>query len=540
MLQPRRRTARRLLPVLAMLALGIGATTARADVPIHVEPFTGGLHDALPADAPVKAVGEPFALAQGQVHAAALANDEPAGALLMGRDFSTTQNTTGAVLLNEPEPICPDPDSSDQAVVDTVWYRFKGTGGNVLINTLGSDFDTVLVVYRSTSLVPATAFCDDDPDQDDFPGETWSEVYMPTVAGADYLIQVGGCAAAACAPTEGELGLTVLGSDERRTPGPLSANGVGSTIGTYIDNLQEPRTCQGVGYASTLWYRFTVTRPGKVSFSMNTNNGNFRPAARIYPVASTTPLAPCGVGTGASPIAAFDATINAGTYLIQVGGVDGEWGLFSYSFRFAPNNNVDRDRESWPADCNDNDPTIYHGAHDGRDGKNNDCDAFTDEDYDGDFYESRAAGGEDCNDRNRAINPKAKEKAGNGVDEDCKNGPRFRQLPTDLKSAFHTSDLSLDSLEVYPVKPGSTVKVKCRGGGCDRRSLKKFFPRAKGKFSLMSAFGDVNFLAGARLEIRVTKPFWIGKVFTLRRQGNGVPERTRCVRPGKKRLRKCG
>ena len=97
---------------------------------------------------------------------------------------------------------------------------------------------------------------------------------------------------------------------------------------------------------------------------------------------------PCGVGTGASPIAAFDATIKAGSYLIQVGGVGGEWGLFSYSFSFTPNNNEDGDPEPWPRDCNDKDRTMYHGAHDGPDGKDNDCDAFTDEDFDNDFYES--------------------------------------------------------------------------------------------------------------------------------------------------------
>ena len=35
------------------------------------------------------------------------------------------------------------------------------------------------------------------------------------------------------------------------------------------------------------------------------------------------------------------------------------------------------------------------------------------------------AGGKDCNDGDKAINPEGKEKAGNGVDEDCKNGPLF-------------------------------------------------------------------------------------------------------------------
>ena len=64
-----------------------------------MDPSAGAVHGNLTApDHPVKGIGEPFEAAHGQIHAAALANDEPAGALLMGRDFSTAQDTTGAEL----------------------------------------------------------------------------------------------------------------------------------------------------------------------------------------------------------------------------------------------------------------------------------------------------------------------------------------------------------------------------------------------------------------------------------------------------------
>jgi hypothetical protein len=526
-----------------MLALGTGATSAGADVPVHVDAFPQGLHSTLPTEPPAKGIGEPFTPGGQQIHAAALDNDEPGGALLMGRDFTTVQDTTGAGLsAGEPHLACNDPDSGTPALVATVWYRFKGTGGNVLINTLGSDFDTVLAVYRSTSLDPTTAFCDDD-----FPGQTWSEVYMPTVAGADYLIQVGGCGGGGCGASTGDLQLTVLGSDERRSPGPLAANGIGSTIGTYIDSVQEPRTCQGVGYASTLWYRFTVSRPGTVSFTMNTNDGGFRPVARIYPVASTTPLPSCGVGTGASPIASFKQYVQAGTYLIQIGGVNGEWGLFSYTFSFAPNNNVDGDPENWPADCNDNDKTVYHGAHDGADGKNNDCDAFTDEDYDGDFFESRTAGGKDCNDRNRHINPDAKERKGNRVDEDCDNVKEdWPELEVNV-APFVEPDGGVWRFRTLPIGPlpkGSRLRVSCSRGGCPRGSYKKRFKRRVANFT--GAISYARRIAMGRrtvVEVRITARHKQGKVvqFKLRRTGGRLqPKRfEKCLRLGSRRASKC-
>lgn len=105
---------------------------------------------------------------------------------------------------------------------------------------------------------------------------------------------------------------------------------------------------------------------------------------------------------------------------------------------------VDADGDGSPAseDCDDTDPTVYPGADELCDGKNNDCDAGVDEqpvdgrlfygDADGDGYGDpnlevmsceRSPGfieqGGDCDDTNELVNPDAEEICNDGIDNNC-------------------------------------------------------------------------------------------------------------------------
>lgn len=70
----------------------------------------------------------------------------------------------------------------------TVWYSFTGTGGEVTIDSAGSDFDTVLGVYDAD--LEQVACVDDVGDESGF--SLQAAVTVGTVAGQTYLVQAGG------------------------------------------------------------------------------------------------------------------------------------------------------------------------------------------------------------------------------------------------------------------------------------------------------------------------------------------------------------
>lgn len=72
-------------------------------------------------------------------------------------------------------------------------------------------------------------------------------------------------------------------------------------------------------------------------------------------------------------------------------------------------------------DCDDSDPETYPGAADDWvDGEDQDCDGMDGPDRDGDGYADQAAGGDDCDDDNRFINPSRDEVCDPlGNDDDC-------------------------------------------------------------------------------------------------------------------------
>lgn len=75
-------------------------------------------------------------------------------------------------------------------------------------------------------------------------------------------------------------------------------------------------------------------------------------------------------------------------------------------------------------DCNDNDNTVYPGAPEVLDGKDNDCNGKTDDlpsttDDDGDGYSEEAG---DCNDADNTIYPTAEEIPYDTIDQDCVDG----------------------------------------------------------------------------------------------------------------------
>ena len=94
----------------------------------------------------------------------------------------------------------------------------------------------------------------------------------------------------------------------------------------------------------------------------------------------------------------------------------------------------DNDGFADAVDCNPTNPTIYPGATEVADGRDNDCDTLVDEglpvDNDGDGFFG-PPGGIDCNDADSTIYPGAVEIANDGIDQDCNGSDLVITTDTD-------------------------------------------------------------------------------------------------------------
>jgi hypothetical protein len=94
----------------------------------------------------------------------------------------------------------------------------------------------------------------------------------------------------------------------------------------------------------------------------------------------------------------------------------------------------------------------------------------------------------------------------------------------------------------YKLKAKDTVRISCRGGGCTRRVFTKRFKKKPRTINLVRALRGKRLLkAGAILEIRITAPGKIGKVFRYKMRRFRLPrELTRtCLQPGAKKRSSC-
>ncbi len=132
--------------------------------------------------------------------AGALANHNDAVADAVALSFDqpdTTNNLTATAQANEPltaqGPGACVEGTSNTEVGATLWYEFVGTGRRISVNTRGSDFDTILAVYRDpgTRVLPREqdlVGCNDDVSATD----PTSAGEFDSTAGVRYLVQAGG------------------------------------------------------------------------------------------------------------------------------------------------------------------------------------------------------------------------------------------------------------------------------------------------------------------------------------------------------------
>jgi len=113
-----------------------------------------------------------------------LANDTPDAAEPIAVGDSVTVRTGGTAA--DPEQPCLVDEGGEVPFGHTAWWTFEGTGGDVLVDTAGSDFDTVLGVYTLEGDTFVQVGCVDDVDS------LQARITIPTEAGVTYYVQAGG------------------------------------------------------------------------------------------------------------------------------------------------------------------------------------------------------------------------------------------------------------------------------------------------------------------------------------------------------------
>jgi hypothetical protein len=102
------------------------------------------------------------------------------------------------------------------------------------------------------------------------------------------------------------------------------------------------------------------------------------------------------------------------------------------------------------------------------------------------------------------------------------------------------STTELIGLGVGDVPAGSKVTLACAGNGCPFETKTFNMKSAAGTLGLTDMFLDKNLKPGMLLELRVTKPGWIGKSFQYEIRASDDPKSTtKCISEDGSKIMAC-
>jgi hypothetical protein len=247
--------------------------------------------------------------------------------------------TTDSATTEPGEPTTPSCGGAVLSVGNTVWYQYMPASNAVLtVDTFGSSFDTVLVVYTGSAVNGLTQLaCDDNSLQ-----TLQSRVTLTVAAGTTYRIQAGG--------QNGAFGSLVVHVAAAPPPPPndnFAAAAIVPTLPSQFAAVTNSATlepgegnvvqCAGTALpiGNTVWYSFT---PGATTpVTVDTFGSNFDTLLAVYTTSALplpfTPDVACNDDAGGTAQSQVSFVATAGTtYRVQVGGFNSAFGNLTVQF----------------------------------------------------------------------------------------------------------------------------------------------------------------------------------------------------------------
>jgi hypothetical protein len=200
----------------------------------------------------------------------------------------------------------------------SVWWRWTApTSGIVGINTVGSNFDTLLAVYTGSAVSSLTQVAAND----DFSGVT-SQVTINAVSGTTYRIAVDGYSASSGNISLNFVSVVAPANDAFANAGTISGNSLVGITGSNLfatKEAGEPNHVGNPGGRSVWWY---WTAPNNGSATITTAGSSFDTLLAVYTgptVSSLTQVAANDDSGGVTSSVNFTA-IGGTTYRIAVDG----------------------------------------------------------------------------------------------------------------------------------------------------------------------------------------------------------------------------